>query len=62
MAREWEEEAVSNVCWGRGQNFIILMWAKPLQGPLEGVGPEMATTEASAIWAQKAKIFYWPEK
>jgi hypothetical protein len=25
----------------------------PLLGPLEGVGPEMATSEASAIWARK---------
>jgi hypothetical protein len=36
---------------------MILMWAKPLQGPLEGVGPEMATTEASVIWAQKSQDF-----
>jgi hypothetical protein len=55
MAREGVEEAVSNESWGRGRNFIIFMWAKPLQGPLEGVGPEMATTEASAIWAQKSQ-------
>jgi hypothetical protein len=26
----------------------------PLRGALEGVGPEMATSEASAIWAQKS--------
>jgi hypothetical protein len=38
-----------------GLNDVI--WAKPLQGSLEGVGPEMATTEASVIWAQNAKIF-----
>ncbi len=68
MAREGVEEAVSNESWGRGRNFIILMWAKPLQGPLEGVGPEMATTKASAIFGpKKAKIFraypfYWPGK
>jgi hypothetical protein len=38
-----------------------LMWANPFRGPLEKVclenreflGPELATSEASAIWAQK---------
>ncbi len=33
-----------------------LMWAKSLQGPLEGVGPEMATAQASAIWAKKPRF------
>ncbi len=30
---------------------MILMGEIPFQGPLEGVSPEMATSEASAIWA-----------
>ena len=42
-------------------DIIILMWANQFRGPLEKVGPEnreffgpeMATSEASAIWAQK---------
>ncbi len=55
---------------------MILMKANPFQGPLEGVGPElnietflgseMATSKASAIWAQKVEIFraqpfQWPD-
>ncbi len=32
---------------------MILMLAIPLRRPLERVGPEMATSEASAILAQK---------
>jgi hypothetical protein len=43
---------------------MLLMRANPLLRPLEGVGPEiktflgpeMATSEASVIWAQKAEI------
>ncbi len=42
---------------------MVLMRADPLQGGLKGVGPgnrdflgpEMATREASAIWAQKSR-------
>ncbi len=42
-------------------DIIILMWANPFPGPLEKVGPEnqkflgpeMATSEVSAIWAPK---------
>jgi hypothetical protein len=44
-----------------GTERIVLMRANPLQGSLELVGPEnldflgheMATSESSAIWAQK---------
>jgi hypothetical protein len=44
---------------------MSLMRANPLQGPLEGVrpenrdflGPEMAKSEACAIWAQKSRDF-----
>jgi hypothetical protein len=40
----------------------MLMWANPLQGPLQGVepenltllGPELAMSKASAILAQKS--------
>jgi hypothetical protein len=43
---------------------MSLMWANLFREPLEGVGsetrafsgPEMATSEASAIWAQKSKF------
>ncbi len=35
---------------------MILMGENPFRGPLEGVGPEMATSEASAIWAQKVSL------
>jgi hypothetical protein len=35
----------------KARDVIILMRANPFQVPLEGVGPEMATREASAIWA-----------
>ncbi len=43
------------------RDVMILMRANPLQGSLEWVGPEnrdflgheMATSESSAIWAQK---------
>jgi hypothetical protein len=42
-------------------DVMILMRANPLQGPLEGVGPEnrdflgpeTATRKANVIWAQK---------
>jgi hypothetical protein len=45
---------------------MILMQANPLQGPWKGVGPEnfdflgpeMATSEASAILAQKSRDFF----
>jgi hypothetical protein len=33
---------------------MVLRGATSLRGALEGVGPEMATSEASAIWAQKS--------
>jgi hypothetical protein len=44
---------------------MVLMRATSLRGALEGVGPEnqdflgpeMATSEASAIWAQKSNNF-----
>jgi hypothetical protein len=44
---------------------MIFMRENPFRGPLEGVGPEnrdffgpeMATSEASAIWAQKSRDF-----
>ncbi len=44
---------------------MILLWENPFRGPLEGVGPEnrdffgpeIATSEASAIWAQKSRDF-----
>ncbi len=44
------------------------MRANPLQEPLEGVGrgnrdflgPDMAKSEASAIWAQKCRDFQGP--
>jgi hypothetical protein len=38
---------------------MILMQANSFQGPLEGEGPEMATIEATAIWAQKVDILYY---
>jgi hypothetical protein len=47
-------------------DIIILIRANPLQRLLEGVSPEnrdllgpwkMATSEASAIWAQKSRYF-----
>ncbi len=49
---------------------MILKGANPLLGPLEGVdrenqvffGPEMATSEASAIWAQKGHYVQPPYK
>jgi hypothetical protein len=52
---------------------IILLWANPLQGPLQGVRPEsltllgteLAMSKESAILAQKrfsrAYPFQWPE-
>ncbi len=55
------------------QDVIILVQEYPLQGPLEGVGPEnqdffggpeMATSESSAILGPKifrAHPFQWPE-
>ncbi len=47
------------------RDIMISCGQHPLQWPLEGVGPEnrdflgpeMATTEASAIWAQKSRDF-----
>ncbi len=35
---------------------MILMRENPFRGPLEGVGPEMATNEASAIWTQNCQF------
>ncbi len=53
---------------------MILMRENPFWEPLEGValkietflGPEMATSKVSPIWAQKVKIirahpFQWPK-
>ncbi len=44
------------------RDVMILMRANPLQRPLEGLGPketflgpEMATSKASATWAQKSQ-------
>jgi hypothetical protein len=45
-------------------DIMILVRENPFRGPLEGVGPEnrdfwgpeMATSEASAIWAESAGI------
>jgi hypothetical protein len=31
------------------------MRSNTFRGPFEGMGPEMATSEASAIWAQKSR-------
>ncbi len=47
---------------------MIFMQENPFRGPLEGVdpenedflGPEMAMSEASAIWAQKSLDFQGP--
>ncbi len=58
-----------------GQDEMIFMWATFILRALERVGPEnqdffcgpeMATSEASALWAQKVEIFrahsfQWPE-
>ncbi len=43
---------------------MILMRENPFRGPLEGVGPEnrdffgpeMATSEASAVWALESRV------
>jgi hypothetical protein len=43
---------------------MILMWQHRFRGPLEGVGPEnryflgpeMAMSAGSAIWAQKSQV------
>ena len=57
------------------RDIVILRPANLFQGPLEGVGPgkilaflgpEMATSKASAIWTQKsqefrAHPFKWPK-
>jgi hypothetical protein len=32
-------------------DVMILMYTNQFQGTLEGLGPEMATSKASAIWA-----------
>ncbi len=48
----------------KARDVRILTWANPLQGPLEGVcpeietflGPEMTTSEASAIWDKKKSV------
>ncbi len=40
---------------GAGPN--VLMLANPFRGPLEGVGPDMAKSKASAIWVQKSRDF-----
>ncbi len=50
------------------RDVIILIREDLFRGPLEGVGPEkrdfldleMTTSEASAIWVQKAEIFQGP--
>ncbi len=39
---------------------MILMWENPFPGSLEAVGPEMETSEASAIWAPKKSWFLGP--
>ncbi len=57
------------------RDVMILLGANLFRGPLEGVGsenraflgPEMAMSEASAIWAQKGEVFrdhhfQWPSK
>ena len=36
---------------------MILMRANPFRGPSEGVGPDMATSKASAIWVQKSRDY-----
>ena len=49
------------------RDIMILMRENPFRGPLEGVspenrdflGPEMAMSEASAIWAQKSQEFLY---
>jgi hypothetical protein len=49
------------------RDIMILMRENPFRGPLEGVGhenrdffgPEMARSEASAIWAQKSQEFLY---
>ncbi len=59
------------------RDVMSLMGANPFRGQSEGVGPEnrygtyffgpeMATSEASAIWTQKVEVFWahpfqWPE-
>jgi hypothetical protein len=39
---------------------MILMWATSITRALEGVGPEIATSEANAIWVQKSRYFQGP--
>ncbi len=48
----------------KARDVMILMWANPLQGPLDGVGPEIetflcpevTTSEVSAIWDKKSRL------
>ncbi len=50
------------------RDVMILMRENPFRGPLEGedpenrdfLGPEMATSEVNAIWAQKSRDFQGP--
>ncbi len=46
--------------YGVGRNDMILMGANTFWGPLEGVGPKMAASEASAIRAEKRRDFQGP--